>query len=95
MNLDRLRNKLKDIGSTWEKNVGRVDARIRILIGSLLMTLAPLQAAGFLPIPFFTSAGAFTAGAILMIEGALNRCILYSLLGIDRCPTDIKSGSKN
>lgn len=91
MSKDKLRSKMKDYAGVWEKNVGAVDARIRIFVGSLLVLLAPLQATGYVPIPFFTSVGAVLAGCILIIEGLLNRCVLYTLLGIDRCPADIKS----
>lgn len=91
MNKDTLRSKINDYAGVWEKNVGSVDARIRIFVGSLLVLLALLQATGHVPIPFFTSIGAVIAGSILIVEGLVNRCILYTILGIDRCPADIKS----
>lgn len=91
MSKDKLRSKINDYAGIWEKNVGSVDARIRIFVGSLLVLLAPLQATGYIPIPLFTSVGAVLAGCILIIEGLLNRCVLYSILGINRCPTDLET----
>lgn len=90
MSKENFRNKVNHYASLWEKNVGHIDAKIRILVGSLLVLLAPLQVMGYIPIPFFTSVGAVLAGFILIIEGLINRCVLYTILGINRCPVDIK-----
>jgi hypothetical protein len=79
----------------WGKNVGKVDARIRVIFGLILVLLAPLQLMEIIQIPFFTSVGAVVAGSILMVEGLVNRCILYSLLGINRCPADIESNEQD
>lgn len=95
MSKDKLRSKINDYAGLWEKNMGSVDARIRIFVGSLLVLLAPLQATGYIPIPFFTSVGAVLAGLVLIVEGLLNRCVLYTILGIDRCPANIKSSEQN
>lgn len=74
----------------WGKNVGPLDAKIRVVIGILLMSLAPLQGLGYITIPIFSTIGAGLAGIILIVEGLVNRCILYRLLGINRCPIDAK-----
>lgn len=95
MILDKLRSKIKDYSNIWKKNVGTVDARIRILVGLTLVLLAPLQLMEIIKIPLFTSIGAVVAGSILMVEGLVNRCILYSLLGINRCPTNTKSNKQD
>lgn len=73
---------------TWDKNVGPMDAKLRIIFGVLLLSLAPLQGLGYITIPIFSTMGAAVAGIIIVIEGLVNRCILYTILGINRCPVD-------
>jgi hypothetical protein len=87
---NRIYDKIKNLTGKWDKNVGPFDSQARILIGSMLILLAPLQALGYVPIPLFSSIGATFAGTILVVEGLINRCVLYSILGIDRCPVDIR-----
>lgn len=72
----------------WDKNVGPLDAKLRIIFGVLLVLLAPLQGMGYITIPIFSTVGAAIAGIIIVIEGLVNRCILYTVLGINRCPVD-------
>jgi|APHM01.1.fsa_nt_gi Protein of unknown function (DUF2892). len=79
------------LSGAMEKNVGPRDAQTRIVVGLLLIGLAPLQAAGYVPIPLFTSVGAAFAGAVLTVEGITSRCLLYKILGINRCPVDVQS----
>lgn len=71
------------------RNVGPLDAKMRVAVGVLLCVLAPLQALGIATVPVFSSIGAGFAGAVLVIEGSVQRCLLYSLLGINRCPVDL------
>lgn len=86
---NRIFDKIKKLTGKWDKNVGPLDSRARILIGSILFLLAPLQALGHVPIPLLSSIGAAFAGTVLVVEGLINRCVLYSILGINRCPVDI------
>jgi len=70
------------------RNVGPLDARVRIAvgIGCLLATL--LAVGGYATVPVVSELGLALFGAVLVVEGALRRCLLYRLLGIDRCPVD-------
>ena len=79
----------------WDQNVGPFDSKVRVLIGSILVLLAPLQVFGYVELPVFSSIGAAFAGIVLIVEGLLNRCVLYSLLGINRCPVDIEEDSES
>ena len=79
-------SRIKNNLSGWNKNVGPLDAKIRIIFGAILISLAPLQGLGYIIIPIFSTFGAVIAGIIIIIEGLVNRCILYSILGINRCP---------
>lgn len=72
-----------------DRNVGPLDAKVRVAVGVVLCVLAPLQALGMVTVPVFSSIGAGFAGTVLVIEGSLQRCLLYGLLGIDRCPVDL------
>lgn len=71
-----------------EKNVGPLDARLRIAVGILLGVLAVLSAFGYVAVPFISALGLGIWAVVLVVEGALNRCLLYRLLGIDRCPAN-------
>lgn len=88
MSLRDLHNRIRKRTGGWSKNVGPTDAKVRVTVGVLLVALAPLQALGHVPIPLFSSIGAAFAGIVLVVEGVLSRCVLYSILGIDRCPVD-------
>ena len=70
------------------RNVGPVDARLRIAIGVGCVLLALLAAGGDATIPIVSPLGLGIFGAVLVVEGALRRCLLYRLLGVDRCPVD-------
>ncbi|ERG95805.1 DUF2892 domain-containing protein [Haloquadratum walsbyi] len=71
-----------------KRNVGRVDALIRIAGGTMIAVLAILVAIGSISVPVFSAVGLGVAGVVLFIEGATRRCLLYRVLGIDRCPVD-------
>ena len=86
--------KIKNNAPTWNKNVGLLDAQVRVIFGAILLTLAPLQALGIIQIPILSTIGATFAGVVIDIEGLINRCILFSILGINRCPADIKTNNK-
>jgi len=70
------------------KNVGRADARIRIAIGVVVAIFTTLSVLGYLTLPVISELGGAIIAAVLIVEGAMRRCFLYKLLGIDRCPVD-------
>ena len=71
-----------------KRNVGPVDARLRIVVGLACGLLAIVAAGGVVTLPVITPLGLGLFGAVLVVEGAMRRCLLYRLLGIDRCPVD-------
>lgn len=71
-----------------KRNVGRIDALARIAGGVAIALLALLAATGQVSVPVVSAAGLGVAGAVLIVEGATRRCLLYRVLGIDRCPVD-------
>ena len=70
------------------RNVGPLDARVRIAVGIGCLLAALLAVGGYATVPVVSELGIGLFGAVLIIEGALRRCLLYRLLGIDRCPVD-------
>ena len=70
------------------RNVGPVDARVRIAIGVVVAVLTTLSVVGYLTLPVISEFGGAIIAAVLIVEGAMRRCLLYRLLGIDRCPVD-------
>lgn len=58
-----------------EKNVGKLDSIIRYAIGAVLIVLAAVLPLWWLLIP----------AAIAIATGALGRCGLYKLFGINTC----------
>ncbi|MES3161129.1 MAG: DUF2892 domain-containing protein [Halorubrum sp.] len=71
-----------------KRNVGRVDATARVIGGVALVIFAVLVAVEQLTLPAFSALAVAVAGVVLVVEGATRRCLLYSALGIDRCPVD-------
>lgn len=71
-----------------QRNVGRVDAVARIVLGVSLLSAAGLVIAGVVTTPVVSVAGLALAAIVLIVEGVTRRCLLYGLLGIDRCPVD-------
>ncbi|ERH03423.1 MAG: protein of unknown function (DUF2892) [Halorubrum sp. J07HR59] len=72
-----------------DRNVGPLDAKVRVGVGAVLCLFALLQALGVATVPVLSGVGAAFAGAVLIVEGSVRRCALYSLLGINRCPVDM------
>ena len=70
------------------RNVGPLDARVRIAVGSGCLLAALLAVGGDATVPVISPLGLGVIGAVLVVEGTLRRCLLYRLLGIDRCPVD-------
>lgn len=71
-----------------DRNVGLFDARIRVAVGILLAALAAGSTLDYLTIPVITDLATALIAAVLIVEGASRRCLLYRALGIDRCPVD-------
>lgn len=71
-----------------KRNVGRLDALARVIGGVAVAVLALLAATGTVSVPAVSALGLGVAGAVLVVEGAARRCLLYRVLGIDRCPVD-------
>ncbi len=71
-----------------KRNVGRVDALARVVGGVVIAALAFLAATGTVSVPVISALGLGVAGVVLVVEGATRRCLLYRVLGIDRCPVE-------
>jgi hypothetical protein len=71
-----------------KRNVGRIDALVRVVAGVAVAVLAVAVAAGEISVPVFSAVGLGVIGVVLIAEGATRRCLLYRALGIDRCPVD-------
>jgi hypothetical protein len=70
------------------RNVGRLDAIVRVVAGGMLAVLAVLAGFGMVTVPVFSALGVGIVAVVLIVEGATQRCLLYRVLGIDRCPVD-------
>ncbi|RLM67277.1 DUF2892 domain-containing protein [Halorubrum sp. Atlit-8R] len=71
-----------------KRNVGRIDALVRVVAGVAVAVLAVAVALGAISVPVFSAVGLGVIGVVLVVEGATRRCLLYRALGIDRCPVD-------
>ena len=71
-----------------KRNVGRIDAVVRVVAGVAVALLAVAVAVGAISVPVFSAVGLGVIGLVLVVEGATRRCLLYRALGIDRCPVD-------
>ena len=61
-------------------NVGGIDKVLRIVIGAVLIVLAATGKVGWWGY----------LGIIPLLTGLTGRCALYSILGINTCPTNKK-----
>ncbi|WP_256301157.1 YgaP family membrane protein [Haloarchaeobius salinus] len=71
-----------------EKNVGGYDRLARLVFGPALLVVGAAGLAGVLPIasgtPGLLVAGAlFVVGAVLLVTGVTQQCVLNRLLGFD------------
>ncbi len=71
-----------------KRNVGALDARVRVFVGVGLAVLAGGVVVGTVSVPFISALGLAIAAVVLVVEGLTRRCLLYRALGIDRCPVD-------
>ncbi len=70
------------------RNVGRIDATVRVVGGLALAVFAALAAFGLVTVPIVSTLGLGVIAVVLIVEGVTRRCLLYRVLGIDRCPVD-------
>ena len=63
-------------------NVGRIEQAIRILLGIVLLGVGM-----FSELSTLLSGIAFVAGAIALITGTIGFCPVWSLVGLNTCPT--------
>jgi tetrahydromethanopterin S-methyltransferase subunit C len=72
------------------QNVGATDGTIRIGLGAIagLVSLAIL--AGSLSLPALASPVLGLVAVILLGTGVTGVCPLYSVLGMDTCPADVR-----
>ncbi|OSI12161.1 YgaP family membrane protein [Neisseria canis] len=61
-----------------KRNVGGIDKIIRIILGTALIILAATNVIGWWG----------WLGIIPLATGLMSNCLLYTLLGINTCPTD-------
>lgn len=71
-----------------KRNVGRIDAISRVVAGVTLVGLALLATLDVVTVPVGSAVGVGIIALVLIVEGATRRCLLYRVLGIDRCPVD-------
>lgn len=64
-----------------EKNVGKTDKVVRLIVGIILLLLGIFSLGGWLQVVFII------VGAILVITGLISRCLLYIPFGISTCKT--------
>ena len=63
-------------------NVGGIERPIRIVVGILALGLG-----AFAGLPPVATAVALVVGTIALVTGAIGYCPLWTLLGVNTCPT--------
>lgn len=71
-----------------KRNVGPLDSKARITVGIGCGLLALLSLGGYVTVPLISEVGLGLIATVLIVEGAARRCLLYRMLGVDRCPVD-------
>jgi hypothetical protein len=66
------------------RNVGETDQVVRLMAGTLLLTLAATDQVG---------TWGWVAGLLTLLSGTVGICAAYSLLGLNTCPNEGKDGS--
>jgi hypothetical protein len=72
------------------KNVGGIDRTARLVVGPLLLLVGIAAFVGVFPLGTVGGVVALVVGAVLTVTGAVQRCPLHTLLGIDTCPVDAR-----
>ncbi len=71
-----------------KRNVGRIDAIVRVIAGIVLAGIGLLAGVSVVSVPIVSALGVGILAVVLIVEGATRRCLLYRMLGIDRCPVE-------
>ena len=71
-----------------QKNVGGFDRKARLVVGPLLLIVGIATLVGVLPLGTFVAAIALVVGAVLAVTGAVQRCPLNALFGVNTCPME-------
>ncbi|AUV84079.1 DUF2892 domain-containing protein [Salinigranum rubrum] len=72
------------------KNVGGIDRKARLVVGPLLLLVGIAAFVGALPLGTLGGVASLVVGAVLTVTGAVQRCPLNALLGVDTCPVDTR-----
>jgi NhaP-type Na+/H+ or K+/H+ antiporter len=72
------------------KNVGGYDRTARLIVGPILLLVGITALVGAVPLGTLGSVVALLVGAILTVTGAVQRCPLNAVFGIDTCPIDAR-----
>jgi hypothetical protein len=73
-----------------QKNVGGYDRIARLVAGPLLLLVAVAGVVGAFPLGTIVVVVAVLVGLILTVTGALQRCPLNALFGVNTCPIDAR-----
>jgi uncharacterized membrane protein HdeD (DUF308 family) len=68
------------------KNVGGLDRKARLVVGPLLLLVGIAALLQLFPLGTVGVVAVLAVGAILTVTGAVQRCPLNALLGVDTCP---------
>jgi hypothetical protein len=72
------------------KNVGGYDRTARLVVGPVLLIVSIAAFVGAIPLGTVGSVAVLLVGAILTVTGAVQRCPLNALFGVDTCPIDAR-----
>ncbi len=72
------------------KNVGGIDRKARLVVGPLLLLVSIAAFVGVLPLGTLGGVASLVVGVVLTVTGAVQRCPLNALLGVDTCPVDAR-----
>jgi len=70
------------------KNVGGYDRLGRLIVGPLLVLVAVVGLVGAIPVGPLVAGVALVIGLVLAVTGAVQRCPLNALFGVNTCPVD-------
>jgi len=70
------------------KNVGAMDAQVRIAVGAVAGTVSLGTLAGAVPLPALAAPVLGVIAIAMLATAATGTCGLYSLLGVNTCPAD-------
>ena len=73
-----------------QKNVGGYDRVGRLILGPVLILVGIAALVGAVPLGTLGSVVALLVGAVLTVTGAVQRCPLNALFGVDTCPVDAR-----